>query len=352
MRTSFMEVNSITIPGTVSEKAVAEPASAHLKDPNNTNNTTTSPPPCLPTKPIDIAQVPSSPSHHLHHLHQKPPKLITTPPQDAPPTPPPQSATPAAILPSSASSSTSSSIPTPVASSSPISPKHGMDDRQQDRLLSFIKDQLRQIQRRFAQRYMPPQGYMTLGDLLVDLNKVIDILWYSFSSSQPSMISSSPPPSASSDESNTSSNDLAAAGYARATLFRQTVCLLSIAESLVTFVDGFTPPPLQSAATADTDSMLRIFHKLDKILARVLASTSSDSEGTGRLERIVELSRTAVAAFLAHAGTATPGTGSGGGSGGMLESELRRSVEVNRIYKHVVAARLTSDLPQVTRPKD
>lgn len=154
------------------------------------------------------------------------------------------------------------------------------DDRQSERLLGFSNDQFRQIKSRFTQRYSPPRGYMSLHELLIDLNKVIDILWYSFTSSQPSMSMSSHSPSP---------NEMSPK------LNGQTHCLLDIADNLVEFVEGF------ALNSIDPHALFKIFHKLDKILARLLYEPSNLLLGAPedlRLLKITQRSKLSVMKVL------------------------------------------------------
>lgn len=166
----------------------------------------------------------------------------------------------------------------PTTPTSPISSLHGdLGDRQQERLIGFINDQLRQIRRRFAERQLNlSRGYTNLQELLVDLNKVVDILWYSFTSSQPSIILA----------------PLSIPNHDAGNLGDQTRCLLKIADNLVDYLDGFAPN------YSDPDAVIRMFHKLDKILMRLLDEKQldllSNSSDYKWLRLIIDRSRLAV----------------------------------------------------------
>lgn len=146
--------------------------------------------------------------------------------------------------------------------------KHMLTEPQQRRLLNYLDDELLKIQHGYVLRQSPGQGYDTLTALLKDLNKVLDVIWYSISASQPSEIPSTP------------NNSLSSSHVFR--LFGQSHYLLSIADSLTEFITGYPPDPVPT---------IRIFQKLDQIFARLLdsqnlAGPSSNKKGLTQTEKI------------------------------------------------------------------
>lgn len=157
--------------------------------------------------------------------------------------------------------------PSSILTSSSAS-RHSLTEPQQRRLLNYLDDELLKIQHGYVLRQSPGQGYDTLTALLVDLDKVIDVIWYSISASQPSEIPSTP---------NSSVSNLSTFR-----LFGQSHYLLSIADSLTEFVAGYPPEPVPT---------IRIFQKLDQVFARLLdsqqtAGPSSNKKGLTQTERI------------------------------------------------------------------
>ena len=168
--------------------------------------------------------------------------------------------------------------------------RHRLSDRQQERLIIYLDDQLLQIKRQFVQRLTPPKGYMNLRDLLTDLNKVIDIIWYSITSTQPSQL----------DQQEASDSDFTS-GSNKITLFGQSHYLLAIADSLVDYLEGFAAVQ----KFEDPEPTIRIFQKLDKIFARLLDEPEQKHRGLSRtekvrLESIAERTRISVITVFEH----------------------------------------------------
>lgn len=124
---------------------------------------------------------------------------------------------------------------------------------------------------------------MSTHDLLVDLDKLIDILWYSFSSQQPAaMVTPSPPPDK--NKESTYNTDIHDQTY---------FYILSIANILADFVEGLQPKKSPEIASA-----IKMFHKLDNILIRLLNEPFnlilSEPEQLDNLINVVQRSRLAV----------------------------------------------------------
>lgn len=159
--------------------------------------------------------------------------------------------------------------------------KKAISERQQERFVTYLEEHLMQIQRKFVQRITPPKGYNNLAELLVDLNRIIDIIWYSITSSEP----------ASKDSSH--NNVVQKPQETKAIkMYGQVQYLLSISDSLIDYIEGYAGDFKEPEAT------IRTFQKLDKIFDFLLDQPSNRAEFSNtervRLESIAERSRVAV----------------------------------------------------------
>lgn len=60
-----------------------------------------------------------------------------------------------------------------------------LSESQQERLLQYFEDQFLNVQRRFVSRLNPPNGYKDIKELLSDVDKIVNVIWYSIVSSEP-----------------------------------------------------------------------------------------------------------------------------------------------------------------------
>lgn len=159
--------------------------------------------------------------------------------------------------------------------------KKAISERQQERFVTYLEEHLMQIQRKFVQRITPPKGYNNLAELLVDLNRIIDIIWYSITSSEP----------VSKDSSH---NHVGHEPQQSKTIkmYGQVQYLLSISDRLIDYIQGYAEDFKEPEAT------IRTFQKLDKIFDFLLDQPSNRAEFSNtervRLESIAERSRVAV----------------------------------------------------------
>lgn len=175
--------------------------------------------------------------------------------------------------------------------------KQLLSERQQERLLSYLDEEIMRVRRKYVQRFSDTdtdtatptpepattkQGYENLTDLLADISQVIDVIWYSITSSEP--LPNAP----------TNSTPTTAAPSTTFKLFGQQHALLTIAAALPEYLSSFI---VTSAFSPDPDavSILRMFQKLDQIFARLIDTPGGLTRTERvRLESIAELSRVEV----------------------------------------------------------
>lgn len=136
------------------------------------------------------------------------------------------------------------SIVSTPAISTPSQHYSGLSEAQQQKFKDYLDDQLLSITRRFVKRAAEDGGsYESLDPLLEDLNKLIDVVWYSIS------------------------------GQDDRDLFGQPHYLLRIADELVDFIAGFQNDPRPRET-------IQILKKLDNIFARMI-----DQDGVPKLRQ-------------------------------------------------------------------
>lgn len=136
------------------------------------------------------------------------------------------------------------SIVSTPAISTPSQHYSGLSELQQQKFKDYLDNELLSITRRFVKRAAEAEGsYKTLGPLLQDLNKLIDVVWYSIS------------------------------GKDDKDLFGQPYYLLRIADELVDFIAGFQHDPRPRET-------IQILKKLDNIFARMI-----DHDGVPKLRQ-------------------------------------------------------------------
>lgn len=162
-----------------------------------------------------------------------------------------------------------------------------LSETQQTKLLQYFEDQLLHIQRRYVSRLSPPSGYKNFDELIKDINKLVDVIWYSILSSEPKSIHDVPYLENLSSTSSTSTT----VKYQSISLFGQTHHLLAIADQLVDYIEGYSKQPAPQ-------STINIINKLDNIFKAILDqdnnSIFTETEKI-RLESIAERTRIAVA---------------------------------------------------------
>lgn len=152
-----------------------------------------------------------------------------------------------------------------------------LSERQQTKLLQFFEDQRLNIQRRYVSRLSPPNGYENMGQLLSEMNKLIDIIWYSIMRSKPL-------------DENTEDEvmeEAAAAAAASGTenekeglhiqMFGQIHHLLGIADNLNDYIEGY-------GKNLDPEATLKTLKKLDNLFSFLLG-------GKTESKRIVEVTQ-------------------------------------------------------------
>lgn len=111
-----------------------------------------------------------------------------------------------------------------------------LTDAQQTKLLQYFENQTMHIQRRFISRLSPPDGYNNMKELLSDLSKLINVIWYSVISSEPS------------EPSEPSDGELISAVETThpIVLFGQSHHLLTLANNLIEYIEGYSSEPAPS----------------------------------------------------------------------------------------------------------
>lgn len=142
-----------------------------------------------------------------------------------------------------------------------------LSDAQNERLREYIEQELLSINRRYLRRINPDSEpgtrYDTIPELLQDLNKIIDLIWYSLSNN---------------------SSDVGQNTF-------QTTYFLRIADSLNDYIVGFEdkPAPLQTLETLS---------KLDLIFSRAISLQMLTKTEQVRLSSIIERSRVLASSFV------------------------------------------------------
>lgn len=147
-----------------------------------------------------------------------------------------------------------------------------LSERQQTKLLQFFEDQTLNIQRRYVSRLSPPNGYKNMGELLKDMNKLIDIIWYSIMRSKPL------------DENNADEimEEAAAAedgsSSSHIQMFGQIHHLLSIADNLNDYIEGY-------GKNLDPEATLKTLKKLDNLFSFLLGGKIEQQKNTMELSQ-------------------------------------------------------------------
>jgi hypothetical protein len=140
-----------------------------------------------------------------------------------------------------------------------------LSETQQDRFRDYLDEEIMRITRKYIQRLNNPvQGYRSFADMLHDINKLVDLLWYSVTST-----------------------------YSEGGDF-QSYYLLRIADDLVDYIEGYQNEPCP-------EDTIRILQKLDAMLSQLV-----DGHGPVRLTRteavrlqsIAERTRIVVASII------------------------------------------------------
>lgn len=156
-----------------------------------------------------------------------------------------------------------------------------LSETQQERLLQYFEDQLLNIQRRFVSRLNPPNGYKDIHELLYDVDKLINVIWYSVVSSEPK----------NSPKIQSIQHDHPII------LFGQTHHLLTIADSMTTYIESTSPsqqihedPNGYSTEPAPKET-IDVLNKLDSIFQLLISRDLLTRTEIIRLESIAERSR-------------------------------------------------------------
>lgn len=127
-----------------------------------------------------------------------------------------------------------------------------LTDAQQTKLLQYFENQTMHIQRRFISRLSPPDGYNNMKELLSDLSKLINVIWYSVISSEPS------------EPSEPSDGELISAVETThpIVLFGQSHHLLTLANNLIEYIEGYSSEPAPSETFGVLKQLNDIFYQL------------------------------------------------------------------------------------------
>lgn len=178
-----------------------------------------------------------------------------------------------------------------------------LSERQQERLLEYFDSEVMRIRRKYVQRFTDPddivatptsetnhnnnraggddqpvkKGYESLAELFEDIVKVIDVIWYSITSSEPSKSSVATP-----DRANTF------------VLFGQQHALLTVAAALPDYLSSFISTDAFNPET-DAVAVIRTFQKMDQVFSTLIDAPGGLTRTENvRLESIAEVSRVEV----------------------------------------------------------
>lgn len=133
-------------------------------------------------------------------------------------------------------------------------------EEQQERLRTYLDDELVKITRKYIHRFNDEttSKYTSFSQLLADLDKVIELIWYSINSTV---------------DSNGKKLSFAYSQY-----------LIRIADDLVDFIEGYASEP-------SPQETIRILQKLDSMLSELIDNKVLFRTETIRLESIAERTR-------------------------------------------------------------
>ncbi|CAI4052373.1 hypothetical protein SKDZ_15G4840 [Saccharomyces kudriavzevii ZP591] len=144
---------------------------------------------------------------------------------------------------------------------------------QQSKFISYVDDQLLQIQRKFVQSrgLNIKNGYASLTPLLKDLKTLVDFIWYSIAHVPNSDYLLQSEQKSRSPDTRSSDNLSEYSSY-----FGQGSYLIKIADDLIDYVEKFTFKNMEDSKTNDTLSKLfKLFFILDKIFVILIDNSSS-----------------------------------------------------------------------------